>query len=1167
MAVIPRQREYAAPDTLGRSLDLTRLNIELLSFVAIVALSIIAHLYGLGKMALHHDESIHAWMSWKFFVGAGGFTCVGGRPANTYCYEPTYHGPSLYIFTLISYFLFGDGDWQARLPQALAGIGMVASVWMLRPYLGTRGTLVAAVLLAFAPSLLYYTRFARHDGLILLWTLWMVIGFFRYLDSGKASFLVLLAAGISLAIATHELYYILFFIFGWFVIIRLAYERLPIRTVTIALLVILGASFLVELWNPRITTNLRAGGMALLFIAVSATALLMTRVWEETSILSQRFSELWHERRSTLWAALTVLIAIYVLFYSTFFADPQSLLSGLYAGLSYWLGSQQEAARGDQPWYYHLMLMSIYEPLALFGGFGAVIYLFTRGIRLPIRKQQIASKAKNKVQAHDEAIGSKQLSFDDQLDEQLNDQLISDETQLSDDEQRGLNGSLNADSTQLPDAPDARPLARVAMFPLFLAFWFLSSLVTFSWAGEKMPWLVTHIALPGNLLIAWAIGQLIETVRWRELRQTRIALVPPFLVIMIVALGVAYWRISSSAASQAGQSSLLQGLVPLAVGGALLFAILTIGQRAGWRATAAIAGLTISALMGMYMIRATWMVVYDHPDTPVEPLVYVQSSPDVPLIVKNVRELAINQTRNNRSANDPIGGLTMPVIMDAGDPARDGEGSLAWPYQWYLRDFKRLENRNADFFRNATPESFIVDPVQPGADKALVPVVLVSKGTLNETARSALDANYVKRYDSKLNWWFPEGYKCDPDSPGYKRFYYSTAMVADAFKDCPNIDVTKIHNIFAPLLWPLDGSHWGNTWKYLLYRELPEPLRLDGREMEVWVRRDLAPVGGTNGGVTASGPLKLVAQQSFGSQGQAAGQFNGASAAAVDSQGNLYIADTLNHRIEVLSSDGKPIRTIGAFGSGNGQFFEPRGVAVDSNGNLYVADTWNARVVKFDSSGKFLKSWGAGKQDFGGGRRASPTDGSAAENQAQPLGFFGPRGIAVDSQGNVYLADTGNKRIVVTDSEGNYRYQWGAFGSAAGQFSEPIGVAVDDNNVYVADTWNGRVQAFARDEQGQAKPDPIATWRVAGWLPQTYDDPFIAVSNGQVAISIPGTNTMLLTDAAGQELLRWGGAGSDFASLKLPSGLAFAPDGTLFVVDRGNSRIMHFKLPLVEANP
>ena len=182
MAYLPRERNvYEAPALLSRPLDLSRLNAEMIAFLAVVALSVLAHLYNLGHMALHHDESIHAWMSWKFLTGNGGFTCYGGRTAPTYCYEPTYHGPSLYMFTLAGYFLFGDGNWQARLPQALAGIGMVASVWMLRPYLGRAGTLTAALLLGFAPTLLYYTRFARHDGLILLWTLWIVIGFMLWL--------------------------------------------------------------------------------------------------------------------------------------------------------------------------------------------------------------------------------------------------------------------------------------------------------------------------------------------------------------------------------------------------------------------------------------------------------------------------------------------------------------------------------------------------------------------------------------------------------------------------------------------------------------------------------------------------------------------------------------------------------------------------------------------------------------------------------------------------------------------------------------------------------------------------------------------------------------------------------------------------------------------------
>ncbi|MBO9336560.1 MAG: TIGR03663 family protein, partial [Roseiflexus sp.] len=270
-----------APGGLDRPLSLAWLSVDVLLFALLLVASIIAHLYGLGRMALHHDESIHAWMSWKFYTGAGGFVCWGGRVSATYCYDPVYHGPSLYVLTLFSYFLFGDGDFQARLPQALAGIALVASTWMLRPYLGARGALLAGVLLAFTPTLLYYTRFARHDGLMVLWTLWIVIGFFRYIDTAQPRYLYLLAVGIALALATHELYYILGFIFGWFLIIRVLYELLPRRTMTIALSAIAVVTVLIELsiisglWYGRLTPTLRADGMSLLFFTVASGGLIM----------------------------------------------------------------------------------------------------------------------------------------------------------------------------------------------------------------------------------------------------------------------------------------------------------------------------------------------------------------------------------------------------------------------------------------------------------------------------------------------------------------------------------------------------------------------------------------------------------------------------------------------------------------------------------------------------------------------------------------------------------------------------------------------------------------------------------------------------------------------------------------------------------------------------
>jgi uncharacterized protein (TIGR03663 family) len=1205
MSAIPRDnRDYSAPRTLDRPLDLSWINLELIAFWLVVLLSIIAHLWALGHMAMHHDESVTSWTAWRYYTGASGFNCAGGRTAPSYCYDPVYHGPSYYVFSLVSFFLFGVGEAQARLPEAIAGILLTASAWMLRPYLGRTGTLIAAALLAFAPSLLYFTRFSRHDALIVLWAFWMVLGFFRYIDTGRPRYLYLLGAATALAMATHELYYILFFLFGAFLAIRVLDELAPRRNVLIGLGIALAVAVVVMALNPPITPRLRGGGIGLLLSTVLGCGLLMLRVWDPTPVVSARLITLWRDERNVLWTALGILAAIFVLLFSNFFTDPRGVLDGLYQGLAYWLGSQHEYARGKQPWYYYLMLLPVYEPIALLGSLGGAAALFTWGrprltallaliigalILLgasPIGGASIVlacgliglaiylgatgwwrGPAAPAIAA--EAAPAADVSAAEPTED--DDPLLAEPTDWAAEPAPELLSEAPLPEEAIPEQlPPARPPANYApLFPLFLAFWFIGALVAFSWAGEKMPWLVTHIALPGNLLAAWGLGRLIDSIEWRALPDKRATLIPGALVLALIAVGVAISRLTAGGEGQAGQANMLQAIVPLLIGGLLIFGILTIGQHTGTRATLTICGLTIFALLALYSVRASWLVVYDHPDTPIEMLIYVQSPPDVPKIVDDLRELAINQTRNKRNPADPTGGHTMPLILDAGD--ENSEGSLAWPYQWYLRDFQRIENRKADFFANATADSFLVpvDNKAPDGDKAFAPVVMVYVPHITEATRQALEENYVKKYDSKLNWYFPEGdlSGCDPRQAGYKRFYYNSSTVAQAKEDpqCGNLDVSKLPYapFYAPLVWPFQAENWTTMKNYLLYRQLPDPLQVYGREMQVWVRKDLVASGEpTDSAPSSGGAVKLVAQDVIGSPGDGDGQLNDPRGIAVDSKGNLYVADTGNHRIVVFGADGKPLRTIGSLGSGDGQFNEPRGIAVDSADNLYVADTWNARVVKLDPTGKVIKTWGTGN-DIGSGRRAMMTDGSAAGNAAAPLGFYGPRGIAVDAQGNVYVADTGNKRVVVTDSEGKFLYQWGHGGNEPGAFNEPIGIAVDDQgSVYVADTWNGRVQIFGRQEDGRAAATPQATWRVPGWQPNTYSDPFIAAGkDGVVYASVPERNLMLYATASGEPLLRWGGKGTDFASLTLPSGAAVAPDGTLYVVDRGNNRVMHFKLP------
>ena len=208
----------------------------------------------------------------------------------------------------------------------------------------------------------------------------------------------------------------------------------------------------------------------------------------------------------------------------------------------------------------------------------------------------------------------------------------------------------------------------------------------------------------------------------------------------------------------------------------------------------------------------------------------------------------------------------------------------------------------------------------------------------------------------------------------------------------------------------------------------------------------LAGTAGSNGSTDATG---------------SAARFNSAYGIAVDSSGNVYVADFYSSTIRKITAAGVVTTLAGTAGSNGStdatgsaaRFYSPRGVAVDSSGNVYVADNGNNTIRKITAAGVVTTLAGSPPPTAAGSTDAT---GSAAR-------FYLPYDVAVDSSGNVYVADNGNITIrkitaagVVTTLAGlaGSNGRTDATGSAA-RFYYPSGVDVDSSgNVYVADNGN-----------------------------------------------------------------------------------------------------------------
>ena len=209
---------------------------------------------------------------------------------------------------------------------------------------------------------------------------------------------------------------------------------------------------------------------------------------------------------------------------------------------------------------------------------------------------------------------------------------------------------------------------------------------------------------------------------------------------------------------------------------------------------------------------------------------------------------------------------------------------------------------------------------------------------------------------------------------------------------------------------------------------------------------------------------------------------------SIDSDGNIWIADTHQHRVLVLDSEGNTEMTFGEYGTEDGQFLYPTDIAFGTEGEVYVSEYGgNDRISIFDKGGTFVQSIGA----HGDGRNE----------------FRRPQSIAVDSNtGNLYVADSGNHRIVVLKSDGEVIKIISEVGRERAQLLYPYGILIDTPDTFlVCEFGNNRLQRFSM------AGDSIGTWGSAGSEIGLLRTPWgVATTKKGIVIADTGNNRLQL---------------------------------------------------------
>ncbi len=672
------------------------MSLEQWAWLAVLLVAIVLRFWDLGAKPLHHDESMHAFYSLLF-----------ARDPSSYAYDPLLHGPFqfhaeglMFALILAAQSLFhvgavGNNPWindtTARIVPALFGVGIVALPLWLRRELSRLGALLAALLLAVSPSFVYFSRFLREDIYFNFFMFAMVVCAVRFASSRKMLWLALTAASATLAYATFEGVFLTFAIFGGFLALLIAWElAVPLahllpgalverrrlllaRVISLGALGVIGA--LVGLWALHtmktlasyIQTHTKVADaqvalleqrtvVVLLYVSIGLAALvIVTLLWQiarENALYARelRLASAEHasDGEAENFEGMEGMEGIEGAegFADALAASPEPDWIERVDRVSSAPGRAARAlhARSDPERMPLLRLLFGIPWTQWFVAF-VVAWMLFAGLywELPTIGRSVGQGFVDGVgkgvwqglyywlQQQNVARGAQPVYYYFLLIP-LYEQLAV---------VFGLAGVVYS-------------LLRPTRFRLFLVWWFLGSLAIYSWAGEKMPWLVIHILLPLMLLAG---------------------------VTLALALARAW-------------AALLQLADGFATGAAR--------PQISWRAGGALASAGLGLLLLVTMVHSMYLLTYQDPaNGPLEMMVYVQTTPDVDTVMAKI----------NKADQALHGGRhQLNIVVGAGE-----EWPFYWYLRDYWMDPHPGSYVTFDpvSYQNMTPDVLIL---YPGAD-------------------------------------------------------------------------------------------------------------------------------------------------------------------------------------------------------------------------------------------------------------------------------------------------------------------------------------------------------------------------------------------------------------------------------------------------------------------